>query len=41
MWAKDLKLPTQVADGQAACFCGTAIGIADMAEHVWAVHMGA
>ena len=34
-----LKLPTQVADGRAICFCGTAIDIADVAQHVYAAHM--
>ena len=27
MWAKGLKLPTQVADGRSQCFCGAAIGL--------------
>jgi hypothetical protein len=39
MWAVGLKLPTQVADGRAVCFCGAAIVIANMDEHVWAAHM--
>jgi hypothetical protein len=34
-----LKLPTQVADGRAVCFCGIAIGIAEMDEHVFTAHM--
>jgi hypothetical protein len=39
MWDMGCKLPTQVADGQSTCFCGAAIGIADMASHVYAAHM--
>jgi hypothetical protein len=39
MWAAGLRLPTQVADGRAQCFCGAAIGLNDMAAHVYAVHM--
>ena len=34
-----LKLPTQVADGRATCFCGAAIGAADFEQHVYAAHM--
>jgi len=34
-----LKLPTQVADGRATCFCGAAIGVADFEQHVYAAHM--
>jgi hypothetical protein len=32
-WDASLKLPTQVAAGRSACFCGAAIGIADMESH--------
>ena len=39
MWAKGLKLPTQVAEGRSYCFCGAAISIGDMDEHVYAAHM--
>jgi len=39
MWAAGLKLPTQVADGRAVCFCGAAIGIDDRNAHIWAAHM--
>jgi len=39
MWAKGLKLPTQVADGSSRCFCGAAIGLSDMDAHVYAAHM--
>jgi hypothetical protein len=39
MWDAGLKLPTQVADGRATCFCGAEIGIADVESHVYAVHM--
>jgi hypothetical protein len=39
MWDGDCKLPTQVADGWSRCFCGAAIGIADVERHVYAVHM--
>jgi hypothetical protein len=38
MWAKGLKLPTQV-DGRAVCFCGAVISIADMNQHILAAHM--
>ena len=34
-----LKLPTQVADSRATCFCGAAIGVADFEQHVYAAHM--
>jgi hypothetical protein len=34
-----LKLPTQVADGRAVCFCGAVIGIDDMNRHVYTAHM--
>ena len=39
MWDAGLKLPTQVADGRSTCFCGAAIGIADMESHVYTAHM--
>jgi hypothetical protein len=39
MWDHGCKLPTQVADGRSACFCGAEIGIADMESHVYAAHM--
>jgi hypothetical protein len=39
MWAKGCRLPTQAADGRAVCFCGAAIGIADMDEHDFTAHM--
>ena len=39
MWDAGLKLPTQVADGRSTCFCGAAIGIADVEQHVLAAHM--
>ena len=39
MWDAGLKLPTQVADGWSICFCGAAIGIADVEEHVYTAHM--
>jgi hypothetical protein len=39
MWDAGLKLPTQVADGRAICFCGAAIGVADFEQHVYAAHM--
>jgi hypothetical protein len=39
MWDAGLKLPTQLADGRAVCFCGAAIGIDDMIQHVYAAHM--
>ena len=39
MWAAGLKLPTQAANGRAVCFCGAAIGLNDLDDHVYAVHM--
>jgi hypothetical protein len=39
MWDQGLKLPTQVADGRARCFCGAAIAIADVEEHVYSTHL--
>jgi hypothetical protein len=39
MWAAGLQLPTQAAEGRAVCFCGDAIGIDDMHDHVYAAHM--
>jgi hypothetical protein len=33
------KLPTQAAHGRAACFCGAAIGIADVEPHIESAHM--
>jgi hypothetical protein len=38
MWDAGLKLPTQVANGRSTCFCGAAIGIADMESHVYTAH---
>jgi hypothetical protein len=39
MWDAGCKLPTQVADGRSTCFCGAAIGIADMASpHLFRAH---
>ena len=38
MWDKGCKLPTQVADGRSTCFCGAAIGIADVERHVYEAH---
>ena len=34
-----LGAATQVADGRSTCFCGAAIGIADVEQHVLAAHM--
>jgi hypothetical protein len=39
MWDAGSKLPTQVADRRARCFCDAKIGIADMNDHIYAVHM--
>jgi hypothetical protein len=39
MWDAGLKLPTRVADDRSTCFCGAAIGIADMESHVFTAHM--
>jgi hypothetical protein len=33
------KVPTEVADGRSHCFCGAAISLADMDEHIYAAHM--
>jgi hypothetical protein len=33
------KLPAQVADGRARCYCGAEIGIADVERHVFAAHI--
>jgi hypothetical protein len=41
MWDAGCKLPTQVADGRPTCFCGAAIGIAEVERHVLAAHMEA
>jgi hypothetical protein len=38
MWAAGLRLPTQASDGQAVCFCGVPIGIADMDQHILVAH---
>jgi hypothetical protein len=39
MWDAGLKLPTQVADGRATCFCGAEIDIEGTARHVYAAHL--
>jgi hypothetical protein len=39
MWDAGCKLPTQVTDGRARCFCGAAITIADVNQHIYAAHM--
>ena len=39
MWAKGLKLPTQVADGRSRCLSGAAIGLNHMDQHVYTAHM--
>ena len=39
MWAAGLQLPTQVADGRSRCFCGAAISIDDMDQHIYTAHM--
>jgi hypothetical protein len=39
MWDAGCKLPTRVADGRSRCFCGEAIRIADMDQHIYAAHM--
>ena len=38
-WEAGLKLPTQVAVGRSRCFYGAEIRIADVEQHVLAVHM--
>jgi hypothetical protein len=38
MWDAGCMLPTQVADGCSKCFCGAAIGIADVAIHIVEAH---
>jgi hypothetical protein len=39
MWDAGCKLPTQVASGNARCFCGAVIDIAGTPAHVYAAHM--
>jgi hypothetical protein len=39
MWERGCKLPTQMRDGRARCFCGAEIDIASMGRHVTAAHM--
>ena len=39
MWDAGMKLPTQLPDGRARCFCGTPIDISGTAQHVYAAHM--
>jgi hypothetical protein len=34
-----LPLPTQSATGQARCFCGAALDLATMDQHVHEVHL--
>lgn len=38
MFDAGLRMPTQMPDGRSTCFCGAAIGIADVEAHVLAVH---
>ena len=38
-WEAGLKLPTQITDGRSRCFYGAQIRIADVEQHVLAVHM--
>ena len=38
-WEAGLKLPTQITDGRSRCFYGAEIRIADVEQHVLAVHM--
>jgi hypothetical protein len=39
MWDAGCKLPTQMADGRARCFCGAEIDVASMDQHIYAAHM--
>lgn len=39
MWEMGRKLPTQIQEGRARCFCGAEIDIASMDRHVTAAHM--
>jgi hypothetical protein len=39
MWERGRKLPTQIQEGRARCFCGAEIDIANMDRHVTAPHM--
>ena len=39
MWESGCRMTTQVADGRSSCFCGAAIGIADVESRVLAEHM--
>jgi len=38
MWDAHCMLPTQVADGRSRCFCGAAMGIAEVATHIVEAH---
>jgi hypothetical protein len=38
MWDAGMKLPTQLPSGRARCFCGAAIDIAGVTEHVRTAH---
>ena len=38
-WEAGLKLLTQITDGRSRCFYGAEIRIADVEQHVLAVHM--
>ena len=40
MWDAHLKLPTQMPDGRARCFCGAEITIAGVDAHIRATHRG-
>src|SRR5712671_1508756 len=39
MWDAGMKLPTQLPDGRARCFCGTLIDIPGTAQHVYGAHI--
>jgi hypothetical protein len=41
MWDAGCKMPTQVPDGRAQCFCGAEIDMATMDGHICAAHMAA
>jgi hypothetical protein len=39
MWEMGTKLPMQIQERRALCFCGAEIDIVSMARHVTAAHM--
>jgi hypothetical protein len=39
MWDSNHRLPTQMTSGRSKCFCGQALAIPDVADHVHQAHM--